>query len=230
MSFQLPLGLGLRDDATFLNFFSGASNHAVLAALTAPADQSEPFIYLFGRSGVGCSHLLQAACHQAGVRHKRAVYLPLRELLAETPKLLDGMDSLDLVCIDDIEHVAGQKRWEEALFHLFNQLRESGRQLLVAGHVAPAQLPVRLPDLKSRLSWGLALQLQPLSDDEKVEALRMRARHRGLDFSEEVGRYILGRSPRMTHQLFDALNRLDGASLRAKRKLTVPFVKQVMGW
>ncbi len=230
MPFQLPLGIGLRDDATFVNFYASPSNQAVLAALTAPQEAVEPFVYLFGRPGVGCSHLLQAACHQAGVRRQRAVYLPLAELQGYTPALLEGMDSLDLICIDNIEQVAGKKRWEEALFHLFNQLRDSGRQLLIAADSAPAQVPIRLPDLKSRMSWGLTLQVHPLSDDEKVEALRMRARNRGLELSDEVGRYILGRSPRIMHQLFEVLERLDSASLRAKRKLTVPFVKQVMGW
>ncbi len=230
---QLPLSVQIRDDATFANYFSGEN-----AALTnmldlekqVPGIEQEQFIYLYGGNGVGCSHLLQAACHQVDSQHGRSIYLPMRELVHYPSQLLEGMERLQLVCIDEINQIAGIPEWEEAIFDLFNRLRESKTRLLVAAQCPPKALNVELPDLVSRLSWGLVFQVQPLNDKDKVAALQLRAHFRGLDIGEDVARYIIYRSNRDMGHLFKMLQKLDSASLRAKRKLTIPFVKQVMNW
>lgn len=230
---QLPLSVQLRDDATFANYFSG-QNAALVNMLDidrqVPGIESEQFIYLYGSSGVGCSHLLQAACHQIDSRQGRSIYLPMGELVHYPSKLLEGMESLQLVCIDDIGSTAGIPEWEEALFDLFNRLREVGTRLLVAADCPPKALKIELPDLVSRLSWGVVFQVQPLTDKDKVAALQLRAHLRGLDMNEDVARFIIYRSNRDMGHLFRILQKLDSASLRAKRKLTIPFVKQVMSW
>jgi DnaA family protein len=91
-------------------------------------------------------------------------------------------------------------------------------------------LPVQLADLKSRLTLALVFQLRPLSDEDKLRALQLRASRRGLHLTDEVGRFILSRNTRSMDALFDMLERLDQASLQARRKLTIPFVKEIMGW
>ncbi|MGI9275963.1 MAG: DnaA regulatory inactivator Hda [Endozoicomonas sp.] len=230
---QLPLSVQLRDDATFANYFSG-QNAALINLLDmdrqVPGMDIEQFIFLYGSTGVGCSHLLQAACHQVDSRQGRSIYLPMEELIHYPSKLLEGMERLQLVCIDDVGAAAGIAEWEEALFDLFNRLRDSQTRLLVAADCPPKALKIQLPDLVSRLSWGLVFQVQPLTDQEKVAALQLRAHLRGLDMSEDVARYIIYRSNRDMGHLFKVLQKLDSASLRAKRKLTIPFVKQVMSW
>lgn len=227
---QLPLGVGLRDDATFANFLP-RGNAALVSALQAQLDaDGEAFIYLWGGEGSGRSHLLQAACHEAGARDKRALYLPLHDLGHFPPHMLEDAERLDLVVIDDIEAVIGRKRWEEALFHGFNRLRDAGKRLVIAATAPPRQLDVKLPDLASRLTWGVTFQIQRLDDDGRFEALQLRARARGMQLPDEVARYILHRGPRRLSELFDALERLDRASLSAQRKLTIPFVKQALGW
>ncbi len=230
---QLPLSVQLRDDATFANFFGGP-NDALINLLdmdrNIPGIDAEQFIFIYGNTGVGCSHLLQAACHQVDRRAGRSIYLPMSELVHYSPQLLEGMERLQLVCIDDIGEVAGIPEWEEALFDLFNRLRDAKTRLLVAADKPPKNLDIVLPDLVSRLSWGLVFQVQPLNDNDKVLALQLRAHLRGLDMSEEVARYIIYRSSRNMGILFQMLQKLDSASLRAKRKLTIPFVKQVMDW
>ncbi len=227
---QLPLGIGLRDDATFDNFLVEANGLVTQAVEAVAKGSGEQYLFIWGVPGSGCSHLLQAACHVADASRRRAIYLPLDELAAHGPSLLEGLDSLDLVCIDHPEAVAGKRDWEEALFHLFNRLRDSGRSLLIAAGQSPRQLGIRLPDLASRLSWGMVVRLQALSDESKVKALQMRARARGIELGDEVAQYILHRSPRDMNRLFEVLDRLDQASLSAKRKVTIPFVKQAMGW
>ncbi|MCC5883990.1 MAG: DnaA regulatory inactivator Hda [Halomonas sp.] len=227
---QLPLGVGLRDDATFESFLP-AGNAGLLDRLSRQLDvDGEPFVYLWGAPGSGRSHLLQAACHAATDRDLRALYLPLQELGHFPPLMLEDIERLDLVAIDDMDSVIGRKRWEEGLFHAFNRLRDAGKRLLVSAAAAPRQLPVKLPDLASRLTWGVTFHLQPLDDSERLQAMQLRARIRGMQLPDEVARYILHRGSRRLDDLFEELAVLDRASLSAQRKLTIPFVKQALGW
>lgn len=228
---QLPLGVGLRDDATFGNYYPGTDNAALVEQLTRqPGPDGEPYLYLWGASGTGRSHLLQAACHQASDQDARALYLPLADLGHFPPLMLEDIERLDLVAIDDLECVVGRKRWEEGLFHAFNRLRDAGKRLVIAANASPRQLPVLLPDLASRLTWGMTFHMQPLDDDGRLAALRLRAEVRGMELPDDVARYILHRGPRQLSELCRALDTLDRASLSAKRKLTIPFVKQALGW
>ncbi|MDR5901347.1 DnaA regulatory inactivator Hda [Halomonas icarae] len=227
---QLPLGVGLRDDATFVNFHAGP-NATLVGRLTQQLEQEgEPFLYLWGAPGVGRSHLLQAACHGASDQDRRALYLPLEELGHFPPLMLEDIERLDLVAIDDLDRVVGRPRWEEALFHAFNRLRDAGKRLVVAAEAPPRQLPVKLPDLASRLTWGVTFHVQGLDDAGRLAALQLRARVRGMLLTDDVARYILHRGPRRLDELFRLLEELDRASLSAQRKLTIPFVKQALGW
>ncbi|WXL24334.1 DnaA regulatory inactivator Hda [Ectopseudomonas mendocina] len=230
---QLPLGVRLRDDATFANFYPGANAAAlgyVERLCEADAGWTESLIYLWGANGVGRSHLLQAACLRFDQFGEPAVYLPLGFLAQYGTALLDNLEQFELVCLDDLDAVAGDKVWEEALFHLFNRLRDSGRRLLISANAPPRELPIKLPDLKSRLTLALVFQLQQLSDEDKLRALQLRASRRGLQLSDEVGRFILTRGERSMSSLFDLLECLDQASLQAQRKLTIPFLKETLGW
>jgi len=230
---QLPLGVRLRDDATFINFYPGANAAALgyVERLCEPdAGWTESLIYLWGAEGVGRSHLLQAACIRFEQRGELAIYLPLAEVADYGPALLDNLEQSELVCLDDLEAIAGRAEWEEALFHLFNRLRDAGRRLLLSAAVPPRELQIKLPDLKSRLTLALVFQLQGLSDEDKLRALQLRASRRGLHLTDEVGRFILTRGSRSMSSLFDLLDRLDQASLQAQRKLTIPFLKETLGW
>lgn len=229
---QLSLSVNLNDDATFDNFYAPAQTHnaMVVQGLRAQLDGSgEAFVYLWGAPGCGLTHLLQAACHQAQSAGMSVQYLPLRDLVGYAPdELFAGLDSVDLVCLDCLPSVAGRPDWERAIFHLYNQLRDQGRRLLVAAEHSPRELALTLEDLRSRLQWGLTYQVHSLSDEDKQQALQMRARARGLELSDEVAQYITQRLPRDTNELFWQLQRLDHASLTEQRKLTIPFVKKVL--
>lgn len=230
---QLPLGVRLRDDATFANFYPGinAAAQGYVERLCEPeAGWVESLVYLWGPLGVGRSHLLQAACHRLEQQGAAALYLPLEEVAELGPALLEGLEQFELVCLDDVQRVATDPQWQEALFHLFNRLRDSGRRLLLSADAAPRELPLTLADLRSRLSQALVFQLRELSDEDKLRALQLRAFRRGLQMSEEAGRFILTRSGRSMNELFDVLERLDQASLQAQRKLTIPFLKEVLDW
>lgn len=229
-SSQLSLSIGLRDDATFANFLSADNAHIIAALQAQIRGCGENFQYLYGGEDAGKSHLLQAVCHLADELGLRSVYLPMEELALLSPDLLDGLEDLDLVCIDDLHLVAGRAKWETSLFHFFNRMRDAGRYLIISADTAPAQLGIKLPDLSSRLAWGVTLSLQNLADEQKNDALKLRARERGLELTDDVIRYILHRGPRTLRELFDLLARLDQASLMAKRKLTIPFVRETLQW
>ncbi len=228
MNVQLPLGLGLRDDATFDNYCVG-NNAAVLENLRhCLQGTGESYIYLWGEQGVGRSHLLQACCHAFDSVERATVYLPLDEFQQLSPEMLDSMETLDLICLDSVNAVIGQRCWEEAIFHLYNRLQSTQTRLLIAGDIVPSRLPCLMPDLRSRLSQGLVLHVEPLNDEQKFSALKMRAQRRGLDLPDDVAQYLLHHYPRNMAVLFDALIKLDEASLVRQRRLTVPFVKLVL--
>lgn len=233
---QLSLNVHLDDDATFRNYFvqEGSGNALALQAVSDLLEEkpAEPFIYLWGQEGVGVSHLLQAACHAAGRKNFRSQYLPLEELAGfAAEQLFEGLEHLDLVCLDGLQHVMGQPGWDVAMFHFYNRLRDNKHsRLLVSADCAPRDLSSRLPDLVSRMGWGVAYRLLPLDDQQKLQALQGRARSRGIEMGDEVLQYILSHASRDMAGLIECLDRIDGASLAEKRRVTIPFLKEIFGW
>jgi DnaA family protein len=225
---QLPLGLALRDSARFESFFPGPNAEAVRCLQLAAVGAGETLVFLYGATGLGKSHLLQAACHEATRREHTAAYLPLDELKSLSPRLFDGMEGMQLLCIDDVDAIAGLPDWEAGLFHLFNRTRESGSRLLVAGSSRADRLGIELPDLVSRLGWGVTYTLKPIDMLSVQAALLHRARSRGLELPEETAAFMLKRIPRDLPSVFALLDRLDEASMVEQRRLTIPFVKSVL--
>ncbi len=224
---QIPLAVHLRDDATIDNFLAIATVAPVVHALEQQLSKGgESMIFIHGPAGVGKSHLLQGACHRAG---SGALYLPLAQLRDFTPQhVLQDVDAQQLVCLDDVQAVLADPAWELALFSLYNRAQQSGCHLLLAATAAPRALAVALPDLQSRLSWGVVYQLPVPDDEQRASILQFRAHRRGLSMPDEVARYIVNRAPRGLTQLVQILDQLDRASLAEQRKLSVPFVRKVL--
>ncbi len=228
---QLPLKVMLDDSATFENFLVSSANRQACNYLNSEANASlEQFTFLWGNKGVGCTHLLQATCHREDARQHSVFYVPLNNHHEFSPEIFVGLESLSLVCIDDVDSIAGNTEWEYALFSLFNRLRESGTRLLIAAHTSPRSLQINLADLLSRLQSGVVFQIHSLDDTDKIAALQLRATHRGFEITEEVASYVLQRSDRGMESLFDLLERLDQHSLETKRRITIPLVRELMGW
>jgi DnaA-homolog protein len=226
---QLPLSVGLRDDCLLENFYPGDNAQAINHIQQLARGLGERFIFVWGAKGVGRTHILQGACHLAHQHQRRSVYLAIPDIISQSPRLLEGLERVDLVCLDDFESIAGNAIWEEALFHFFNRHRAEQRGLLIAAHAAPKALGIQLPDLQSRLTWGVTYLLHPLNDEDLLAALKLRAHQRGLELNDEVGMFLIRRVTRAMPKLYERLDRLDEASLAAKRRLTIPFVKDVLG-
>lgn len=221
---QIPLPFKLREDFNFDNFIS-SENQLIIQSLKS---LSEPFVFLWGDTGTGKTHLLQAICREQAQLGKTASFLPLKELQPSSPQILNGMSDVDLICIDDIELVDGKVEWEEALFNLFNLVKQANGRLIVSSHTPPQQSNIQLNDLKSRLNSGLGLNLTPLSDESTIKAMQARAQKLGLELNNDTSNYMLTRFPRDLSTLWRLLDQLDQASLAAQRKLTIPFVKTIL--
>ena len=159
---------------------------------------------------------------------RRAAYLPLETLLPFGPGTLDGAETLDLACYDDVQAVAGLAAWEERLFSLWQRAQERGSTLLFAARENPAHVEFGLPDLKSRLASSAVFAVRELNDDEQVEALELRAQLRGFELPAETARYLQRRYPRDMRSLCEVLDTLDDAAFREQRRITVPFIRQIL--
>ncbi|MGB8327523.1 MAG: DnaA/Hda family protein, partial [Steroidobacteraceae bacterium] len=163
----------------------------------------------------------------AGTR-ERAGYFPLVALAPLGAGALDGVAALDCVCIDDLQQVIGRRDWERALFNLYREMDETSRRLVVAADAPPVGLPWALPDLGSRCGASAIFALQELNEDEQAQALRRHAQARGLELPDETVRFLQRRFPRATARLCEILDTLDDASLSAQRRITVPFIREVL--
>ncbi len=224
---QIPLPLEPRREGRLDDFVVGP-NRAAVDAVREVVAEPDASLYLRGPAASGKTFLLNAACLAAREKGMTAFYLGLKRLPANGAAALNGLENLDLVCIDDLDRVAGDDDWEEALFHFINRLRAHRGRLVVAAREGLRALPLRLPDLASRLAWGLRAELQPLDDGEKAEVMVRHARARGAELPEDVVEYLLRRGSRDMADLLAAVDRLRHVAFTGKRRVTVPLARQVL--
>jgi DnaA family protein len=222
---QLALPLTLADHAVFASFLA-SGNETLVATLAniARGDDSHG-CWLWGAHASGKTHLLQAVCEVAG---DQAAYLPMQIVAAAGPGILDGLASRNIVCIDDVDLLMGDEHWDTALFDLCNQMSDANGQLVLAAACSPREASIALPDLRSRLTRLPVFHVHALDDEQCVAALRLRSGHRGLALPDDAARYVLKRSRRDMASLYELLDRLDDAALRAQRRLTIPFIRDVL--
>ncbi|MDH3620631.1 MAG: DnaA regulatory inactivator Hda [Gammaproteobacteria bacterium] len=222
---QLVLPLRLADHAVFASFLDDGNETLVATLAGIASGDAGQGCWLWGGDATGKTHLLQAVCDRAG---DRSVYLPLDMLADAGPGVLEGLAAREIVCLDDVNRVAGDAAWEMALFNLFNELQEAEGQLVIAAGAAPRECNFGLADLASRMSRLPVFQVQVLGEPQRVAALQLRARHRGLELPDDTAAYLLKRSRRDMASLYALLDKLDLEALRAQRRLTIPFVRDVL--
>ena len=224
---QIPLQLEPRRPDRFEDFVTGP-NKSALAAVKHLLDEPGGSLFLAGPEGSGKSHLLNVLCHAAREDGLAAFYIALKRLPEEAAASLEGLQVLDLVCVDDLDSVAGNPVWENALFACFNEVRAAQGRLLVSSSLPLTSLELGLPDLASRLAWGVRQQLRLPDDDGKLEILQQRARTLRIELREDVQNYLLKHSKRDMSSLLLALERLKDAAFVGKRKITVPLAREIL--
>ena len=224
---QIPLGVRLPDRAVFASFLPARNAEALEHARRLAQGQAGGLTWLCGPRGSGKTHLLQAICAAAAER-MRAGYVPLAQVASLGVGVLEGLRQLECLCLDDIDRVAGEAAWERAIFALLRELEECGGRLILAAQAPPALVSWALADLGSRCAAGTVLQLRLLDEAERHAALQLRARLRGLELPDETWQWLQRRFPRDMRTLYELLDTLDEAALAAQRRLTVPFIREVL--
>ncbi|HEX7971610.1 MAG TPA: DnaA regulatory inactivator Hda [Thiobacillus sp.] len=193
--------------------FVAGRNVELMAQLAAMLDGSaaERMVYVWGAPGSGKSYLLAAWAHACQARGMAVDF--------------SGQQAAQAVIADRVE------TWSEAQqqsgFAVFNRVREAGGLWLAAGSVAPAELPV-MPELQTRLGWGLVFQLHGLDDAEKRAALRQHAETLGFRLEPPVVDYLLNHTARDMQSLLRVLEALDRFSLETRRPITLPLLRQLL--
>ena len=224
---QLPLALRYPPDQrleTFVAAPAGALGQLAVLAQSPDAD----WLYLTGPIGAGKTHLALAVCAAAEAAGRRAAYLPLKTAAGRLRDALDAFDGSDVIALDGVDAIAGQRDDEIALFDFHNRTRSAGRALLYTAQAAPDALALSLPDLRSRLSQCTRITLALLDDDGRRQVLQERAQRRGLILDDAALDWLLKRVGRDLAGLTALLDQLDRASLAAQRRITVPFLKQTL--
>ncbi len=218
---QLPLPFALRERSTFERFVAGANQE--LVARLRQRHAAFDCLWLFGGVGVGKTHLLHAMCH----RHPHSAYVPAGKIEASASSL-DGYGEFNAVAIDDAPRWLGERDAELAVIGLYNRLAAQGARLVLSADRSPLAVDFALPDLGSRLCAAACYRVAPLADADKERLLVDAARERGLHLADDVARFLLARASRDLRQLLRLLDRLDRSSLVAQRRITIPFVKEVL--
>lgn len=229
MTGQLPLALRWPAHQRFESFSAGPNAAAVdlLRAVAQGVDDAWP--YLAGAVGSGRTHLLIATCAAANAVGRSAQYLSLSALRTRSAESIRGFGGSALLAIDDLDAIVGEREAEHALFDLYNRCRAEQSSLVFAAGAPPAQIGIGLPDLVSRLSACAQIALKPLDEAARRSLLRERARERGIELDEAALDWLFARGRRDLGSLFAALDRIDRASLASQRRVTVPFLRGLLG-
>lgn len=225
-SSQLTIDLRINELCDFDNYYAAPNAEIVerLKELSVVAGFSG--VWLWGETGTGRSHLLQAVCQAVAANDLTAMYLPLAVFDRE-PLALDGL-SADLIAVDDVHEWLDDGRLEAGLMSLYEGQLSSGGRLLVSATNAAGGLKFVLADLASRMRALASYRIEALDDQGLAVVLRQTARRKGLVLETSVIDFWLARSVRRLPDLLGQLDHLDDAAMSAQRRITIPLLKEVL--
>ena len=225
---QIPFKFDNFKKRDFDSFFQGENKDLLYFLNTMIKTRSNNSIYIWGSQGTGKTHLLQAACKQANEMDWHVTYIPLEQYRDFSIDILDGLGKLDLVCIDDLELIIDNIEWQQRVTLLFNEIRDNKNSIIISSKISPNNIKIDLDDLKSRLVWGHVFKIKAADDELKIKILKKEANERSFNLNDDVVEFLIRRSNRDLTSLIEILDEIDRSSLAAKRKITVPFVKELI--
>lgn len=238
---QLPLAMRWPQQQRFDSYLIGANGAAVDLLQRAANAADATWVFLNGAPASGKTHLLIAACAATGEHGRSAQYISLRDLPQridatnaaraaqdELPRAIRTLGGSDLLAIDDLDAIAGNRAAEHALFDLYNRCKVEKETMLFGAAQAPAQLGITLPDLVSRLAACTQVVLKPLDEDGRRAVLVQRAAARGLTLDGTVLDWLFAHHARDLRSLTALFERIDKAALAAQRRITVPFLRNLL--
>tara|TARA_Y100000590_G_scaffold17007_2_gene20377 strand:+ start:2079 stop:2786 length:708 start_codon:yes stop_codon:yes gene_type:complete len=225
---QIPFKFDNFKKRDFNSFFQGENKDLLYFLNTMIKTRSNNSIYIWGPQGTGKTHLLQAACKKANEMDWHVTYIPLEQYRDFSIDILDGLGKLDLVCIDDLEFIIDNIEWQQRVTLLFNEIRDNKNSIIISSKISPNNIKIDLDDLKSRLVWGHVFKIKAADDELKIKILKKEANERSFNLNDDVVEFLIRRSNRDLTSLIEILDEIDRSSLAAKRKITVPFVKELI--
>ncbi len=220
---QLTFPWSKPNNSSFDDFYFEKNNLSILEYLKSGDD-----LVIYGLSKVGKSFLLQSLCNYFSKSNKSSLYLPLKELNNYKTGLLDDLEKLDLVCIDDLQLIAGDNNWETAIFNLINNCLISNCRIVFCSNINPSLISFELDDLFSRIQKINWMEVHPVKSDNLIEAVRFFADLRSINIGDKEVTYLINHSKRNMGDLVTHINQLDKLSMQLKRKITIPLIKKVI--
>jgi DnaA family protein len=223
---QLTFPWNKENKSSFDSFYTTKLNKQLLFLLKDEALKEDLLIY--GAKDSGKTYLLQALCNQFNNQGKSSFFLPMRQAIELSVDILDSLENIELVCIDGIESLVGNKAWEIGLFNLINRSFNSNNRLIFTSAKNIDGMNFELKDLDSRLRKIQSHELHSLADDDILYALKHIANLRSIELGSKEAQYLLTYANRNISDLVQILESLDQLSMEMKRKITIPLIKEVI--
>ena len=220
---QLTFPWSKHKTVSFNDFFFESSNNEIRMALESNED-----LVMYGVKDAGKSFLLQSVCNFYSSKQESSVYIPIHEAINYETDFIDSLEGLDVICIDDIELVAANEKWELAIFNLINSCLISNCRLIFSSSVNPSSIEFKLDDLSSRIKKIDHIELYPISDANLPEAIRFVSHLRSINLGDKEINYLVTYSKRNISNLIEIINKLDQLSMELKRKITIPLIKEII--
>lgn len=225
---QLSLAhMDIKTDA-HLNDFHAPSFAPILSAIHELIAGNLQELYLFGNAGSGKTHLLFAT-HKAYLTSKQtAIFISLKDMLDADSQALMGLETFNLIIIDDIHLIAHRRDWQEALFHLINKARRQNRQLIYTATTPPNELEFEILDLVTRLSQTLTLALPDGSNPDDRRALLHAILHqKGWQLPESIFEHFVEEGPHHVGDMLTVLHAIIPYFHYRGRKLPQKLLEEI---
>ena len=222
---QLALQIQINERASLNNFFVSKKNNKTIQILKNILLGSDKGVQIFidDLGSNGKSYLLQAICNDFSNSNNSSIYIPMQEAINLDPSILEGVSELNLICIDDIDHINKRRDWEIALFNLINECYEKECFLLLSGSINKLEA---IPDLVSRIKKMETLRLEAINDDELLEATKAISKNLNIEISDKNMNYLINNSKRDIKTIFRTLSQLEKESLERKKSIGLNLIKE----
>ena len=227
---------------TFDNFIVGSANELAYAAAKRAADsEAASFnpLFLCGGVGLGKTHLMQSVAWQIKNKNpeKKIIYLSAEKFMyhfiralrqKDTMKFKEVFNSIDVLIVDDIQFISGKDNTQEEFFHALNNMLSRGKQIVLSADKAPQELDRIEERLKSRLSGGLVIALQPIDFNLRLGILQAKTRKIGIELPEKVLEFLAHKISSNVRELEGALNRIIAYTQLARRPVSLEMAQEVL--
>jgi len=218
---QLGLPISLNVQMSLENFVANEQIQSLIGRLFTADEAAE--IYVYGTTGCGKTHLLQAVVFSAIEQSKKAVFIDCEDEIPDY--MVEIVADLDWLSIDNIDFIGEAQ--QHLLFDLYNRARQSNVNIVVSGSSVPGELNM-MKDVKTRLNLAAVFQLEALNDGQTKEALYNQMSERNMSIDEKVYSYLFKHYSRDINMLLGAIDRLDEASMQAKQGISIPLAKKIL--